>query len=76
MTERARASDVIASHRSRPEHGPIYVIRLRAQPGSDAHGLRALLKIALRRFNLRCIDVHEEGAADQNTPSMDGCHEG
>jgi hypothetical protein len=49
------------------------VIRLRGQPGSDAaRSLRALLKLALRRFNLRCIDVHEEVAADQKPQGPDG----
>jgi len=38
----------------------ILVLTLAAKPGSDPiPAIRALLKIALRRFQLRCIDVHE-----------------
>jgi hypothetical protein len=38
-----------------------FVLRLVAKPGSDPiRSLRWLLKIALRRFHLRCIDVHEQ----------------
>lgn len=39
----------------------VFVLSLAAAPGSDPiRAIRALLKIALRRFRLRCIDVHEE----------------
>jgi len=38
----------------------IFTLTLVATPGSDPiRSLRWLLKIALRRFQLRCIDVHE-----------------
>jgi hypothetical protein len=46
-----------------PRHAPIdrrsvYLLRLRAQPNTDAvHNLRALLKVAVRRFKLRCISA-------------------
>jgi hypothetical protein len=37
-----------------------FALTLVAKPGSDPiKAIRALLKIALRRFELRCIDVHE-----------------
>jgi hypothetical protein len=37
------------------------VLTLVAKPGSDGiRGLRALLKLALRRFHLRCISVEEK----------------
>jgi hypothetical protein len=40
---------------------PTYVLRLRAEDGTDAvRSLRALLKLALRRFRLRAVSVHEE----------------
>lgn len=39
----------------------VFVVSLVAMPGIDPIiALRALLKIALRRFKLRCIDVREE----------------
>jgi hypothetical protein len=38
----------------------VFVLTLEAKPGSDPiRAIRWLLKIALRRFQLRCIDVHE-----------------
>jgi hypothetical protein len=44
--------------RSRP---PIFLLRLQAQPGSDAtRNLKQFLKLALRRYQLRCIDAREE----------------
>ena len=40
---------------------PIYTVRLRPQPGVDAvRALRAALKVLLRRFGLRAIEVKEE----------------
>jgi hypothetical protein len=39
----------------------IFVVSLVAMPGCNPiMALRGLLKIALRRFKLRCIDVREE----------------
>ena len=40
----------------------IFVVTLVPQRSDSdpIHALRALLKIALRRFNLRCIDLREE----------------
>jgi hypothetical protein len=38
-----------------------YVLRLRATRSADGiRGLRALLKVALRRFGLRAISVRQE----------------
>ena len=45
---------------------PIFVLRLRPEPGADAiRNLRGLLKIALRRFRLRCVGCHKEFPAKQ-----------
>ena len=45
---------------------PIFVLRLRPEPGADAiRNLRGLLKIALRRFRLRCIGIEELPATKQ-----------
>jgi hypothetical protein len=45
---------------------PIFVLRLRPEPGADAiRGLRGLLKVARRRFGLRCISCDEEFPATQ-----------
>jgi hypothetical protein len=43
-------------------NGPTtYLIRLRPQPGVDAiRALRAALKVLLRRFGLKAIEVKEE----------------
>jgi hypothetical protein len=39
---------------------PVFVITLRPEPGIDpVLALRALLKVTLRRFGLRCISAHE-----------------
>ena len=39
---------------------PIFTLQLRAEPGVDPLlALRALLKVTLRRFGLRCISAHE-----------------
>jgi hypothetical protein len=40
---------------------PTYVVRLRPQPRVDAiRALRVALKILLRRFGLRAVEVKEE----------------
>ena len=49
--------------RQRPMTKRMFVVSLVAEPGCDPnpiHALRRLLKIALRQFRLRCIDVREE----------------
>ena len=41
----------------------IYVVELRPEPGIDGvRALRALLKLGLRRFGLRCVRVEELSA--------------
>jgi hypothetical protein len=71
MNDPARASGVSAPDRPRRQQAPIYVIRLRGHPGSDAHGVRAILKIAWRRFGLRCIGISEESATDESKKTQD-----
>jgi hypothetical protein len=40
---------------------PVFVLRVRAEPGTDSiRSLRAWLKRGLRDFGLRCLDVHLE----------------
>jgi hypothetical protein len=39
---------------------PIFVIRLRAETGDGIGALKATLKTALRRHNLRCLEAYEE----------------
>jgi hypothetical protein len=43
--------------------GPVYSLYLQARPGTDGvravRALRALLKISLRTFGLRCLSVRE-----------------
>jgi hypothetical protein len=44
-----------------PPPRSVFVVSLVAMPGCDPiHALRGLLKIALRRFKLRCISVEEK----------------
>jgi hypothetical protein len=48
-------------------HERTFVLSLVAMPGSDPiRAIRWLLKIALRRFKLRCIDVREELAQKES----------
>ena len=42
------------------EKRPIYVVRLRGTGRDDIRELRRILKILLRRFGLRCVDITEE----------------
>jgi hypothetical protein len=47
--------------RARPEQQPTFVLRLQAKRGTDGvRNLRLLLKSALRRFHLRCVEAIEE----------------
>jgi hypothetical protein len=44
---------------------PVYLIRLKAKPGTDGiKALRAALKILGRRFGLRAVKIEETSAAD------------
>jgi hypothetical protein len=56
-----RRPDTFLLHADRP----IFVVRLQPQPGVDAiKGLRWILKISLRQFGLKCVDIRrEEGGA-------------
>ena len=45
------------------EPRPIFVIKLRPEPGVDGvRALRRALKVLLRRFRLRCTDIRQESA--------------
>jgi hypothetical protein len=51
---------------------PIYELHLRPEPGVDAtSALRALLKVALRRFGMKCIGCEEVSRRSGNTPPDD-----
>jgi len=42
------------------EYKPVFVLTLVAEPGPDGiRDLRALLKLALRRFKLRCVSIEQ-----------------
>jgi len=46
--------------KSTAKERPVFVLELRPEPGVDpVSALRALLKVALRRFGLRCISATE-----------------
>jgi hypothetical protein len=38
----------------------IYVLKLQSTGGDDIRGLRWILKILLRRYGFKCIEVREE----------------
>jgi hypothetical protein len=44
---------------------PVYLLTLEGKgDAADIHGLRALLKILLRRFDLRCHSIKQVGSGD------------
>jgi hypothetical protein len=50
---------------------PTYVVRLQAQAGVDAvRGLRWILKVSLRQFGLKCIDIHVEDEPPASRPQL------
>lgn len=43
-----------------PSDQRVYMLTLIGKPGDDPiHGIRALLKLALRRYGLRCVNARE-----------------
>ena len=49
-----------AMARALPAGSQVFMIELVAKPGTDGvRALRALIKIALRSFDLRCIEARE-----------------
>ena len=47
-----------AGVQGRPTEAAIYVIRLRStRSGDDIRHLRAILKVLLRRYSLRCLSI-------------------
>jgi hypothetical protein len=62
----------VTHQRRRQNRGPLYVLKIRpvrSDSKSNIHGLRAILKILLRRFGFRCIAAHEEQSPDQKMES-------
>jgi hypothetical protein len=43
----------------KPDPRPVFNIRLRAESGDGVAALKAVLKTALRRHNLKCIEAFE-----------------
>jgi len=44
---------------------PVYVLELRPEPGiNPVLALRALLKVTLRRFGMRCISARESSSEE------------
>ena len=55
------APNLLACAMTRQPRPNVFVVRLEAAPGVDSiHALRALLKILLRQYGLRCIAAREE----------------
>ena len=40
--------------------GPIFILRLRGSGDGDIRKLRLLLKMLLRRFGFKCVDISQE----------------
>jgi hypothetical protein len=59
------------TRRPRSEQQPTFVLQLQAKPGTDGvRNLRLLLKSALRRFHLRCLDARQiEGRPEADDPA-------
>jgi hypothetical protein len=56
----------------RPDRGPVFVIKVRpvrSDSKSNIHGLRAILKILLRRYGFVCTSAHEEQSPNQKMES-------
>jgi hypothetical protein len=56
--------------RERPEPRPVYVLTLLAarNDATTIRGLRAILKLAWRRYRFRCLDlreVHDRASPDE-----------
>jgi hypothetical protein len=52
------------SRRARPEPRPTFTLKIEGPPSVlGIHALRALLKILLRRYGFKCIDLHEDRPA-------------
>jgi hypothetical protein len=59
--------------RCRSKNRPVYVIGLRPEPEVDGiRALRALLKIALRRFGLRATAIKEIPSQTESQPDASG----
>jgi hypothetical protein len=41
------------------EPRPTFTLRIEGRPGAGIHGLRAVLKVLLRRYGFRALDVRE-----------------
>jgi hypothetical protein len=39
---------------------PIFILKIEGKPGAAGiHGLRAVLKVLLRKYGFKCLDAHE-----------------
>ena len=58
------------------DNKPTFVLRLRPEPScpDPTRMLRAALKVLLRQFGLRCVDVGEDAGTTNNT-STNNTHE-
>jgi len=60
-------------HARQSQPQTVFVLTLRAEPGSDAiRGLRALLKRALRSYGLRAISVIERDVVEAQIEAQTG----
>ena len=54
---------------------PTFTLELRPEPGVDpVLALRALLKVTLRRFGMRCISAHESSAEENGHEEEQATH--
>jgi hypothetical protein len=59
-----------------PDRRPIFTLRIEGKPGAAGiHALRALLKILLRRYGFRAVDLREDVAPDVSNQVADAFSE-
>ena len=59
-----------------PAEPRIYLLTLIGKPGENPiHGIRALLKLALRRYGLRCVNAREIAPPQSPPAEADTAHD-
>jgi hypothetical protein len=59
-----------------PADQRIFMLTLIGRPGDDPiHGIRALLKLALRRYGLRCVNAREIAPPQSPQPDRTQAHD-
>jgi hypothetical protein len=57
-----------AAHRRTTEPRPVFTLKIEGKPGpAGIHALRAVLKILLRRYVLRAVDIRESDEQEERS---------